>query len=337
MALTGPGSLFQAAWNPVGHFDAASHGKNQLPDPLGLFGRPGGAGTGNESRLTTISEPWAGQMPYLLDVFQQAQNQYNSAGPSYFPGSTVTGPGASTLYGQDYAMNLARSQLPGFGAAGMNSAMFNLGPARDLSTNPYLQNAILAAQNPLITRFTEAGGPLSAIRSGFMAGAPDGVSTRQGIAEGIAMRGLGQQLSDISSTMALQGYNQAQNNAVQTLGMMPQLMESQAYPSFLASSVGQQQDAYTQAILNDQIQRWNYEQNLPAQKLAQYQGLIQGNYGGTADSTGTTPLPQGNPIMGGLGGAAAGFSVGGPWGGVIGGILGMLGSRSPGQGGIFAR
>lgn len=47
----------------------------------------GGGGGGNQ---TTTSSPWAGQQPYLTDLFSQAQNLWQTgSGQSYYPGQTV--------------------------------------------------------------------------------------------------------------------------------------------------------------------------------------------------------------------------------------------------------
>ena len=74
-------------------------------------------------------------------------------------------------------------------------------------------------------------------------------------------------------------------------------------------------------MLNENIQRYNYEQNLQRNKLAQYQGLISGNYGGT--STTQTPI-YGTPLasilgtglgIAGLFGGGGGFGLGNLFGG----------------------
>lgn len=46
--------------------------------------------------------------------------------------------------------------------------------------------------------------------------------------------------------------------------------------------IGQQQQGLAQRELDDAVQRWNYYQDLPWNKLRQYQSAIQGNYGGTS-------------------------------------------------------
>jgi hypothetical protein len=59
-----------------------------------------------------------------------------------------------------------------------------------------------------------------------------------------------------------------------------------------------------QALLDDALARWEWEQSLPAAKLSQYAGAIQGSYGGQGTSTSTGEVPgtaqasTGNRILG---------------------------------------
>jgi hypothetical protein len=48
--------------------------------------------------------------------------------------------------------------------------------------------------------------------------------------------------------------------------------------------VGQAQEGYDQAALQDAMARWNYEQNLPYQNLQRYQAAISGYPMGTMTS-----------------------------------------------------
>jgi hypothetical protein len=66
-------------------------------------------------------------------------------------------------------------------------------------------------------------------------------------------------------------------------------------------------DQYGQHLLNSQVDKWNFNQNLPYNKLAQYMGLLLGgNWGTQGTSTQTVP------------------SQGGGFGGFLGGLLGGI-------------
>ncbi|HLB80611.1 MAG TPA: hypothetical protein VJJ77_08905, partial [Dongiaceae bacterium] len=46
---------------------------------------------GSRGSTTTVqqADPWAGQQPFLADIFSEAQRLYDAPGPLYFPGPTV--------------------------------------------------------------------------------------------------------------------------------------------------------------------------------------------------------------------------------------------------------
>lgn len=113
-------------------------------------------GSRGSSTQTTNTTPWPGQQPYLSDIFQQAQGQYQAGGPQYYPLQTVAPFSPQTEMGLDLSTQRALSGDPsqqafqqyltgtlGGGnidpsqiAAGGFGAMQNLGPAAG-----YLQQA----------------------------------------------------------------------------------------------------------------------------------------------------------------------------------------------------
>jgi hypothetical protein len=77
-----------------------------------------------------------------------------------------------------------------------------------------------------------------------------------------------------------------------------------------------------QALINDQVARWNFEQQTPADKLRQYAALVQGNFGGTTATT--QPYSSGAGILGGIASGAGTGAMFGPWGAGLGAVLGGL-------------
>src|SRR5690606_40579026 len=73
------------------------------------------------------------------------------------------------------------------------------------------------------------------------------------------------------------------------------------YTTLFRSAVGAAREQMAQALINDQIARFNYAQQLPYNKLAQYMGLIQGNYGGTEMTTQPYDRRIGASMMSGAG------------------------------------
>lgn len=300
---------------------------SDLKRKLYSFGglRKGGDSGGSSNTTIQKADPWAGQQEYLTYGFGQAKDQYLNQIPQYYPGQ-ITAP-------VDPLTQLAQSQLGAqtptmerFGNQAVTSATFDLGAGRDPQTNPYLQSAIQAALDPMVRDFNSAGGTLAGIRGEAIQNAQLGGS-RQGIAEGLALDNLQRNMVGAAAQMANQGYQKGQDTALRTLALAPQTMGLLSTPATTLDAIGAQRQGYQQQLINDAIQQWNFQQNLPSAKLAQYMNLVQGNWGGTssATSTGTSGYRR-DPFTGALGGAMAGWQLSGgsPWGAGIGALLSFL-------------
>lgn len=347
-------------------------------------------GGGGDTQTVQKSDPWAGQQPYLQELFKQASNYYlpNShiqsgqpqignvpqgpavggapqamsgglwntplpagqvtqgasraiapqlsggpttatGGPQYYPGQTIQPLDPRTTQGLDYATMLAQQRLPQL-ANQNQQALTGLYNAADINNNPNLQAAITAATEPTIRQFTDAGGVLSQIRNNGVANGNLG-GTRQGIAEGIAMDRLSQNTMNIGQQMAQQAYQTGLDAQARGLALAPNVSSSIMAPATTLDAVGQENRGLQQQFIDDQIQRWNYNQQLPGNNLAAFQNLINGGFGGT--STSTANGGKSSPILTGLGGAAAGYSMAtmmpalgmtGPVGAGIGLMAGLL-------------
>jgi len=92
------------------------------------------------------------------------------------------------------------------------------------------------------------------------------------------------------------GYGlQGMEGARGALGMYPSLMSAPLGMYGAAQGIGAQQQALNQAALDQDIARYDYQAQLPAQGLGQYLSSVQGDYGGLSRATGP----------GGAGGAEA--------------------------------
>jgi hypothetical protein len=99
-------------------------------------------------------------------------------------------------------------------------------------------------------------------------------------------------------------------------------------------NVGSMNEQQSANQLQDQINRFNFAQQEPLNRLGTYNALIQGNYGGQTTQTSPLYVNQGaNALGGGLGGALAGAKLGSMFPG-IGTGLGALGGGL--LGGIFS-
>jgi len=256
---------------------------------------------GGGQTSTTETGPPSYVKPYVIGdekkgitgVLPEAQRLYESSSPSYFPGSTVAGFNPAQLQSQE--MITQRAGMPstvdaaqGYLGDVMSGKYLNSNPNSDaLSQNIWGQVA------PRVQgAFTGAG------RSG----------------SGLEAINLQDQFTNSLAPQMFNQYNQERGFQQQAAGMAPGLDLAGYQGAGMLGQVGLQQQQQAQTGINADIQRHNFEQNLPQNKLNQYLAAIYGAPGSTSSTStpGASPLQM---LLGGLLGA----------GGMATGILGVPG------------
>lgn len=275
------------------------------------MGGGGSSGGGNSTTTNqTVFSPE--EQAARSAIFGAGQQLYNTQAPTagVYTGPKPVGFSNPSLIAQQMQLGTAQ-QGQGLGSQAMDSASFNLNNGRYVSSNPYLQDAIQAAVTPAIRNYNEVTMP--GLRMGGMQSGSLG-SSRQGVAEGIASRGLTDTIANTSATMANAGYNTGLDSANATLKNLPGIMTGAAIPGQLTSQVGSQlenRDAATEAY-NSNVATWANAG--PWQTLQNWANLLgsQSSPGSTTNSTGDS----GGSSSGGLGGlgslaslAMMGFSL----------------------------
>jgi glutaredoxin-related protein len=323
----------------------------------------GGGGGGGKSQST---EPWGPQKEYLQDIYSQAAELYNTYSSQYpafsttAPQSGYTQAGMGALgdfagsdfnqniinQGQDVISGLTNASNPnvnpqlyfgsqiGQGATDYLNSFLN--PSQPRGIDPNTQGLIDSYLNTSNRNFNESVLPQTQMNA-LQANAYGG--SRQGVAEGIARRGLAETQDATIANMISQQYNQdrnfglsAANQAYNTLGagfeqglsgltragtLLPsmQSLPLQGYNAILQA--GQLDQAYLDAQAQEQMARYMYAQDQPYQALQQYMGAING--GGSPGSFSTiTGGPESGGLSGALGGALSGAGMAG-----AAGVLGM--------------
>ena len=240
------------------------------------------SGGGQTTSTTNSSGPPAYLQPYLRYGADQAQQIYKSSQPSYFPGATVANQSPATL-----------AALSGTMARAINGSPLNR------ASSGYLGNVLngqyLASGNPYQAALNQSisDSVLPTVESQFSAsgryGSPAmGASLTTALADAIAPSMYGNYQQERGYQQAAAGM--APNQAAQDYADLGQLAQA-----------GSQQDQYAQGLINANIARWNYDQNLQGNKLAQMMSLLNGgNYGTQGTSSTTAP-------GGGLGGFLGGL------------------------------
>lgn len=284
------------------------------------FGRSGG-GT---QVVTQSNAPWGPQGMGLQKVFGEADKLYSAGGPKYFPGSTVADFAPETEQALQMTAKRATQGSDLTRAAQAQSGATLRGDY--LNSNPYLDATFNRASNAVTRAFKEATVP--GLNATFTnAGRLDGGNAKQTAFDQATNR-LGQTLSDLGTEIYGGNYQQERLNQQRAMALAPSLASQDYQDIGQLAAAGGQREELAQAKLGDQINRFNFEQQAPANSLAQYLAFISGNYGGT--NTTTQPIYR-NTLANTLGGGVAGGTIGSmfgsqftPYGAGLGLLAGLL-------------
>ncbi len=245
--------------------------------------------------------PWQAQQPYLTDVFNQAQSLYNSPGPQYYQGSTVAPMNAAQNSGLNSIIGMQDKIAPLSGALQQGTTDTLSGKYLDPSTNPYLAATYGQAADQVGRTYQTATAPNTS--AAFSAAGRYGSGARnQAVDQN--QRALGTTLDNLATNIYGGNYGQERQNMLNTANNAGNIQNALYQPAGATVAAGGQQQQQSQQELQDLVNRWNYNQNLPYQKLSAYQGAVSGNYGqsGTTTSMGTQNVYS-NPLGSALGGA----------------------------------
>lgn len=266
----------------------------------------GGAGSGGS---TTNSAPWEGQQPYLTSTFGAAQNLYNSYTPQYF--GTVNGDGSTVGESTVAPMNAQETgaidqigQLgqgtPGLTAAA-NTATNIAGtnpannPGNSALTN-YANGSMLSAQNPYFQSMANQvqTSMLPGLMSSFTQGSTDNPNVAFAASQGLgnALGGLAYQnyaqneQNQITAGQQLSNnYNTGISNQLNAANLGSNIYGQQLAGANSSLTAGQAAQTQAQNELSNNVNMFNYYQQLPYEQLNNYANLVNGQYGQSTTST----------------------------------------------------
>jgi hypothetical protein len=224
--------------------------------------------------------------PFIKYGMGEAKKLYQSATPQYYPSSTVIGFSPETQQALSGIRAQASAGSPMVPAV-QQAVMQNL-----TGTNPLFQ----AGLKPTIDAAMQGAMSSGRYGSGY---------AQKAIAEAVAPQVYAAQQAAIQQAPAAYEFGFADMNKL--------------------AQVGAAREAQEQAELQADINRFNFEQARPAQKLADYLTMIQG---GSSALGGGVQQVQRNPALGFLSGAMGGMQlgqgtgIGGGAGALLGGLLG---------------
>lgn len=278
----------------------------------------GGSSQPQTQTTTTVLSP---EQKQLMGLAMPGVTEFAAHTPTRYGGSAIAGFDPSQVAGQEAALT-AGGQQTGLAnqAAGAQSQWF--GPnALDISQNPNVQSAIETATRPVQEQLTRYG--LPAIRASAEQSGNFG-SSRQGIAEGLAIEGAQKASGDIASRISSDAYKTNVDAQLKALGLLPSTVGTLPSGALTTSGVGDVRQGMTQAQLGEQVSNFNYDQMAPYLQSRDIMSLLSGIPGGS--TTSTASLPSKNPLTGALGGAASGAALGASLGSVVPGVGNLAGA-----------
>jgi hypothetical protein len=252
----------------------------------GAFGGDAGArGYTND----VLSGKYLNSDPNSDAVFQNIQSKVTPAVNSQFMGSGRYGSNlhadtqtrALTEAYAPYASQQYQSGLDRMGqAAGMSDSMYNNAYGR-MSQGAGMADSMY---NQGFNRQNIGADMSNSLYQQNLANRSQGANMASGLyndAYGRMSQGAG---------MSQDMYQQDMGNRWQAAGMAPTFAANDYTDLGALEAIGQQKQGLGQNELNDAVQRWQYYQQLPYDKLGQFLNNIGGNYGGTV--VGKTPSNQ---------------------------------------------
>ncbi len=279
--------------------------------------------------------------PYLERGLQRAEQLFFGAQPQMFEGQMYVSPSQQTLSalqqqeaaitaGQPTLQQAQQAYQASLGQIGQTAA------GGFLQGSPYREAMLQAATRPLTQQFGEQ--VLPGVASLYSRAGRYGSGAMER-ALGGATEAYGRALGDVSANIVGQDY--ARERALQQQAQMGQAALAQAAPSFFQqgflpsqalAQVGAAQEQIAAQPLQEQIQRFQYSQQLPYSQLQSYLSSVYGTPMASSIYP-QQPQAQTNRLGQAIGGAGLGYMAGNFLGGsafgvpsqYIGAGLGALG------------
>ena len=238
----------------------------------------GGGGGQQQQQSTTGIDPIL--KPYVSYGLGEAKKLYEGASPNYYPGQTYVSPSAQTTQALTAAGNRAVGGNPLLPAAQQQQQDVIGGSY--LQNNPYfnqaMQGAASGAQQSYYDAINQANsGASSAGRYG--SGAQENLFNRAGTT-------LASSLANKYGDLAYQNYGAERGRQEIASAGAPALANADYTDINQLLKTGQAQEDYANTALQSDINRFNYQENLPTAKLNQYAQYLSGTpQGSTTTST----------------------------------------------------
>ena len=231
----------------------------------------GSSGGGGSSTTKTTSELDPTVRPYVEYGLQEAKGLYQTPGPSYYPGQTYIGPSAQTSASLQAAQNRALMGSP-LQQAAQQQQLGTVGGQYLSAGNPYFTQALGGATQQATQAYNDAikaAQGTASLAGRYGSGVSADIQNR-------AANTLANTLANKYGELAYQNYATERAAQQQAAFNAPQMAAADYADIQQLANVGKTAEGYQQTALQSAIDRYNYEQNLPYQKLSAYLGAAYG-------------------------------------------------------------
>lgn len=239
----------------------------------------GGGGGTQESKTTTSIDPSVA--PYVTYGLEEGKRLYETSSPTFFPGQTYVSPSQATQSALQMSQERAMAGSPLVRAAQEQQ----LATIQGRGVNPFLEGSLAGVNRQAREAFTEGVQGLQSKASSMGRYGSAAQAEQEARAQDVFARALAEQGGQLA-------YGSAEAERAR------QMAATQAAPGMAAAdysdiqkllTTGQAQEQYSSAALQDQINRFNFEQNLPQAKLGQFANLFSSVPQGGQTVTQATP------------------------------------------------
>ncbi len=239
----------------------------------------GGGGGSQESKTTTSIDPSIA--PYVTYGLEEAKRLYQGTGPQYFQGQTYVSPSEATQQSLQMARERALGGSPLIKAAQQET----LDTIAGRGVNPFLAGALEQTNRLAGEQYNRNIQGLQSQASSAGRYGSSAMGQQAGQAQDIFARALAEQGGQLAygSAEAERARQMAAVNAA------PGMANADYFDINQLLKTGQAGESYDTAKLQADINRFNYEQNLPQMKLSQFANLFSSVPQGSTTTQTATP------------------------------------------------
>lgn len=221
---------------------------------------------GGADVVDTQSTPWGPALEFIMEQMGASQDRFNDP-LSFFPGQTVAGRSRDTASAYDLTRELATGNETRDSANAFIGQVVGGDFMPGNANNPYLDEVFDVMSGRIGEQFNQIVMPT--INSRFGDAGRSG-SSASGRARGRADETLVRELGDLGTQVYYGDYERRMGDRFEGVRAQAGLQSQELESIGALAASGADQENYTQRLLNDAIQRFDFAQNEPEGRLDRY-------------------------------------------------------------------